>query len=806
MNLPTEYLSPDDFEKFANEIARIKFGKEIHDFGEGPDDGIDGLDDTINPTIVIQSKRLNQRTRPSNVLNKIKEEISKINRTSEKYNWQSIFQYVFITSTSLNPNTRKEIRDLNVNYIISEDNIIDGEDLKYLSTQEQYIDIFKNYGLVKKDLIDQIRFNNRKTIHSESHQYIKDFDLTYYAETFNLKRAYETLESNRIVFLIGEPGVGKSTTCNVLGKLFSNRKDARFNVIERDIGEIQSIIDLYHNNFKDSEEKLLVIFDDFLGRNTFDRNDSELNKLKRFLPLTETTENIYLIFNTRTQIINKATASNIDFESIINKRSEQKVTINMSNYSNEDKALILRKRFEEHYNRFNDKDKAILKNKYSELQIRRKYNDIINHNNFNPRLVDHIISNTLTSNNDYLEDFVNTLNSPRSLYDELFEKLTNEAKYFLISLTMFDNQPVDLSESKRAYDFLNLDSTSDINFILKELDDSWVKFIITDDNLENKYIDFSNPSVHDYMNNKIENLGYMRKKVVNHTLYLKQLVMYPGVDFIYKKLNSNYECFEDYKEFTGEKLMSIILKDTITEDDKTIFSNILLDFKGYFYQFEDKEKPTGNWLRIINQIALHSNEYFKKTFITELVFGNNNELLLSNILNNIERDIDEITELINELMYDIFGNYLEQNELIDMGEEQTGVNIFQSILSYKIDLVQSQIDNLEDIDFYIDDTLESPGYLENPLHIPEEDIDTISYEIVDELKDEIYKDIDISAYFSKVSIEFDILDFSNMENYVYDYILNYQENHRDEYENGSTKIEEIHPINQIDEILNKPLE
>lgn len=69
MNIPTDFLTPTDFEKFSNRIAEIRFHKDIVEFGEGKDDGIDGLDDTIKPTIVIQSKRYQSRMNPSSLLN-----------------------------------------------------------------------------------------------------------------------------------------------------------------------------------------------------------------------------------------------------------------------------------------------------------------------------------------------------------------------------------------------------------------------------------------------------------------------------------------------------------------------------------------------------------------------------------------------------------------------------------------------------------------------------------------------------------------------------------------------------------------
>ncbi|WP_040978416.1 restriction endonuclease [Oceanobacillus jeddahense] len=151
MRLPTEFLTPTDFEAFARRIVSIILGKEIIGFGEGKDDGIDGLDDINSPTIVVQAKRYQSRT-PLNSFKKIvKREIDKIRNTAKKYEWNNNYEYVIVTSMDLNPLARKEIRDYAGSLIPSDKNIIDGVLLQDLADKQKFHETFVLYNLKEKN-------------------------------------------------------------------------------------------------------------------------------------------------------------------------------------------------------------------------------------------------------------------------------------------------------------------------------------------------------------------------------------------------------------------------------------------------------------------------------------------------------------------------------------------------------------------------------------------------------------------------------------------------------------------------------
>ena len=166
-------MTTSDFENFAIEIAKKKFeNKSLHGFKEGRDDGIDGIDDIKSPTLIIQAKRWQINKNNTTAVKLLKEEIDKIAQTKEKYGWETDFNYVIVTSMGLSPAGLKEIRDyadkIIPDAIPTDDYIIFSSTLTTFSQQEEYRDIFINYGLLEKDISNILRSERLKWVEAES--------------------------------------------------------------------------------------------------------------------------------------------------------------------------------------------------------------------------------------------------------------------------------------------------------------------------------------------------------------------------------------------------------------------------------------------------------------------------------------------------------------------------------------------------------------------------------------------------------------------------------------------------------------
>lgn len=348
MRVPVELLSPDDFEKFANKIVEIKFNTEIISFGEGPDGGIDGMDDSSNPSIIVQSKRYHSSTRPKALVNTIKKEIDKLDKTISDNNFSEDLDYIIVTSVPLNPQARKNIRDIRPELIKSEDHILDANDLDSLSYKDEYKEIFKSYHLIDKELSDVLRNLELSNIELESKSFFDNFEMEFIVETDAIRKAYDYLLNKHVVFLVGQPGIGKTTSSQYLGLLFASHQNKNIKVIKRSVNDIDDVIKEYSRLYRNTNDTLFVIFDDFLGRNEFDKQDSALCKVRELVSLLKREENLYIVFNSRIQILKQATEENLEF-GIFFEDIEEKVTVDISEVSKRDKAKILRKTFEKTY-------------------------------------------------------------------------------------------------------------------------------------------------------------------------------------------------------------------------------------------------------------------------------------------------------------------------------------------------------------------------------------------------------------------------------------------------------------------------
>lgn len=129
------------------------------------------------------------------------------------------------------------------------------------------------------------------------------------------------MQKEHILLIQGPAGIGKTTTCSMLGNLFLNNEDNDFDVIVRRVEEINEVLKLYHEVYKESEAKnLFVVFDDFLGRNKFDVEQRILQDIGKLYSASAYTNNLFICLNSRTQILQHATLMNFEFQKLINER------------------------------------------------------------------------------------------------------------------------------------------------------------------------------------------------------------------------------------------------------------------------------------------------------------------------------------------------------------------------------------------------------------------------------------------------------------------------------------------------------
>ena len=702
-------MTTSDFENFAIEIVKKKFkNSSLHGFKEGKDDGIDGIDDITSPSLVIQAKRWQVTKNRATAVKLLKEEIDKIALTKEKYGWKNDFNYVIVTSMDLSPANLKEIRDyadtIIPNAIPTDDYIIFSSTLTTLSQHKEYSEIFIKYGLLEKDITNVLRNIKFKNIEAESKDYFSDFDAHYFVETRFLGEAYNILQREHILLIQGPAGIGKTTTCSMLGNLFLNNNKNVFDIIMRRVEDINEVLRLYNENYRDNEDRnLFVVFDDFLGRNKFDVGQRVLQDIKKLYSASTNTNNLFICLNSRTQILKDATLINFEFQKLINEKfsEERRFIIDLSKYSDIERAHIFRKVFERKADYLDIDDKKELVEKYNYL-IGRDWKRIIQHRNYFPRLIELIANNFKDSNEIFYDYVVYNLEHPNQLYNNLFNNLKDEEKYLLFSLLRFDSYPINEEWLMNSLQALKLNPIFDFQKSLKKLDGSWLTFkkeSFDDDSM----VDFFNPSIIDFLNDKLKEYPKITEKITQNSIYLHQLCK--GVDsyrlgklndsqnIFFSRLIANWNNFEDKDDFIGEKILAIIYLSQ--------FSKFKDDFEGLLRIYDGRNNLNiylNGWSQIISQIYFSDDKAMKRIFLSIL----DDKSVLDKLVNSPyldSKELDAIVNTISEIIYEVSkaDDDYQEGSLKEM-------YCYRVFRQKKIELLQDYLDSSstleeEDVDF-----------------------------------------------------------------------------------------------------------
>lgn len=795
-------MTTSDFENFAIEIAKKKFeNKSLHGFKEGRDDGIDGIDDIKSPTLIIQAKRWQINKNNTTAVKLLKEEIDKIAQTKEKYGWETDFNYVIVTSMGLSPAGLKEIRDyadkIIPDAIPTDDYIIFSSTLTTFSQQEEYRDIFINYGLLEKDISNILRSERLKWVEAESQDYFSDLDLKYFVETHFLGEAYHTLQREHIVLIQGPAGIGKTTTCSMLGNLFLNNNENTFDIIVRRVEDINEVLKLYNGNYRCNENRnLFVVFDDFLGRNKFDVGERILQDIRKLYSASINTNNLFICLNSRTQILQDATLMNSEFQKLIDEKFTEKrrFIIDLDKYSDIDKAYIFRKVFERKLHYLEGGDKIELVEKYNSL-IGRDWERIIRHRNYFPRLVELIARNFKESKENFYDYVVYYLNHPIQLYNSLFCNLEDEEKFLLFSLLQFDVYPVEEEWLINSLYTLELNPTFDFKKSLRKLDGSWLTF--TKEGFDDKSkVDFLNPSIIDFLNDKLKEYPKITEKITQNSIYLHQLCR--GVDsyrlgklndsqnIFFSKLISNWNNFEDKDDFIGEKILAIIYLSQ--------FSKFKDDFEGLLRIYDGRNNLNiylNGWSQIISQIYFSDDKEMKRIFLSIL----DDKSVLDKLVNSPYLDSEELDAIVNTISEIIYEVSIADDDYQEGSlKEMYCYSVFRQ---KKIELLQDYLDSSSTLEKEDVDCTNDPDGFDLDWEV-EEQISEFENRIIEQLLG-VYEWDDISV---------ENFDYSSLQYHLEEYLqwkydsFSYADEAYDRWRDS--QLEERERVT-LESILNKPL-
>ena len=484
-------LNDKEFENISLDLISRDRDKRYERFKVGKDGGVDGRfykDDGKEE--IVQCKHY-LKTGLAGLISSLKKKNSSGNTESDKVKILNPKRYIFITSLPLSRTNKQEIKDIFKPYIRKDNDIYGQEDLNDLLKNNS--DIEENHyklwisstTVLKRIMNNAIKGRSEFLLAS-----IKDKS-KFYVLTDNHNKALKNLEKAHVVIIAGEPGIGKTTLANHLALKYIE-KGFEFYSIENSINEAEDIFE--------PDTKQFFYFDDFLGANYLEAIENKKDShIMSFIERIKKNKNKRFVLTSRTNIFNRGLLLSDTFK---NKHIEKdEFIIKIDTLKDIDKARIL----------YNHIWHSSLNEDYiDELYKDKRYKVIINHKNFNPRIIEFItnIDTDIVSGTEYWSYIQDKLNNPSDIWKNTFDIQSDEFVRSLVSLTVFNGNEIEEEALKSAYKrYSKLIKLQNPSHISKEFDsviEEVVKYFLNRTQKYDKSIEYSlfNPSIADFILNR----------------------------------------------------------------------------------------------------------------------------------------------------------------------------------------------------------------------------------------------------------------------------------------------------------------
>jgi hypothetical protein len=606
-NYDFKNLSPIDFEELCRDLLQKELGVTFESFTEGKDGGIDFRYFQGSSQTVLQCKRFTKNNF-SSLKTELKKELPKVKKLNPS-------RYILMTSFGLTPTNKQAISTLFSPYIVSVSDICGKNDLnnllgKFKDIEKKHYKLWLNSTSILSNLI-------HSDLHSRSESKLQEiqYKLKIYVPNESFNTAIEILNKNNYCVISGLPGIGKTTLADILSFQYIQQK-FEFCFISNNILEAWKLLK--------ADTKQVFYFDDFLGRNFLeDRLEkNEDDDLISFIEYVKKNKNKKFILTTREYILNQAkhTYKKLDIGDL----ELAKCTLELENYTKLIKAKIF-------YNHLFYSDLCL---EYINSFLKdRAYKSIIDHQNYNPRLIEYITKKNieqLVSSDEYPSYVIKKFNNPESVWQEAFEKLSKSAQCVLYQLAIASDEIL-LDELKISFDKFYKNMVKEYNFsatpldfdsAIKELDNNFIKIAMDDD--KQTTISFHNPSIRDFLISLINTNTLIKEMLIDNLIYFSQ-VFYSFKDINAEKVKYNFDKYKinldsDLEKKLALKSIELIknikttsIKITYASDNKKVMKPNTPNITAQLWMLHNRFTLNGKIQSFIKKMLCNMN--FKKVFI-----------------------------------------------------------------------------------------------------------------------------------------------------------------------------------------------